>query len=167
VGVNYDGKGYSLQLEVTPLNAGTSPATDVREHVECVFYDHIPDDEPNSFDLAPREKTLQNRVNAVAVKLREERDAGPTVFPDREQPFYIETFVPWDFEQGYPTAVAWLIVGLRYSFPEGIGETMKVFSVRSFGFPDHSGFECMGNKAFATVETNAVVAAWPRHGYVK
>jgi hypothetical protein len=166
--VNYDGKGYSLQLEVMPLNAGVSPAIDVREHVECVFYDHIPkDDDPDSFGLAARDRTLQKCAEAVAAKLREERDAGPTVFPARDQPFYIETFVPWDFNDGYPTAIAWLIVGLRYSFPEGVGETIKVFSVRSFGFPNHAGFECMGTKAFATVKTDPVVAAWPRYGYVK
>lgn len=166
--VNYDGKGYSLQLEVTPLNAGASPASDVREHVECLFYDQIPkDDDPTSLSFTGRDQALQQRAAAVADKLREERDAGPTVFPDRDQPFYIETFVPWDWNEGYPTAIAWLIVGLRYSFPEGIGETIKVFSVRSFGFPNHAGFECMGNKAFATVKIDPVVAVWPRYGYVK
>ena len=166
--VNYDGKGYSLQLEVTPLNAGASPASDVREHVECLFYDQIPkDNDPYSLSFTGRDQALQKRAVAVAAKLGEERDAGPTVFPGRDQPFYIETFVPWDFNDGFPTALAWLIVGLRYSFPEGAGETIKVFSVRSFGFPNHGGFECMGTEPFATVKADPAVAVWPRYGYVK
>ena len=166
--IHYAGKGYSLQLEVTPLNAGASPASDVREHAECLFYDQIPkDDDPNSLSFTGRDLALQQRAAAVAAKLREDRDAGPTVFPARDQPFYVETFVPWNFADGYPATVAWLIVGLRYSFPEGIGETIKVFSVRSFGFPNHGGFECMGTKPFATVKTDPVVAVWPRYGHVK
>jgi hypothetical protein len=165
--VNYDRRGYSLQLEVIPLNAGASPAIDVREHVECVFYDNIPNNDSNPFDFTSRDETLQNRVKDVAAKLREEREAGPTVFPAREQPFYIETFAPWDFDDGYPSAIAWLIVGLRYYFPEGVGESVKVFSVRSFGFPEYAGFECMGSEAFGSTKIDPVIAAWPRYGYVK
>lgn len=168
VGVNYDRKGYSLQLELNPLNAGVSPTIDVREHAQCLFYDHISGDlDLSSFSFAARDQALKNYADAVAAKLREERDAGPTVFPARDQPLYIETFVPWEFSNGYPSGPAWLIVGLRYSFPGGSGETIKVFSIRSFGFPDYSGFERMGTEAFATVKVDPVVKSWPRHGYVK
>ncbi|MEG8044073.1 hypothetical protein O6V14_10380 [Sphingomonas faeni] len=164
--VNYDRKGYSLQLEVRPLNAGVAPAIDVREQVQCLFY-APKDGDLLSFNLAARDQALQNCADAVAAKLHEERDAGLTVFPGRTQPLYIETFVPWDFSDGYPSGLAWLIVGLRYSFPEGSGETIKLFSVRSFGFPDYAGFECMGSEAFATVKTDPILGDWPRHGYVK
>lgn len=168
VAVNFDRKGYSLQLELNPLNAGISPAIDVREDAQCLFYDHISEDiDLSSFSFVARDKALQNYADAVAAKLREERDAGPTVFPARDQPLYSEVFVPWNFGDGYPSGPAWLIVGLRYSFPEGSGETIKVFSIRSFGFPGHSGFECIGTEAFSTVKTDPVVKPWPRHGYVK
>lgn len=166
--VNYDRKGYSLQLEVNPLNAGVSPAIDVREHARCLFYEVIPKDpDQSSFNLDARDQALQKCADSVAAKLHEKRDAGPTVFPARDQPLYIETFVPWNFSNGYPSDFAWLIVGLRYSFPEGSGETIKVFSVRSFGFPEQSGFECIGTEAFATVKADPIVTDWPRHGYVK
>lgn len=168
VSVNFDRKGYCLQLELTPLNAGTSPATDVREHVECLLYDHIPsDDEASPFAFSGRDRGLQKCAATASSKLLDQRDAGPTVFPARDQPFYIETFVPWDWDSGYPTPIAWLIAGLRYSFPDGTGETIKVFSVRSFGFPDSGGFECLGNDVCASVKIDPVVTVWPRYGSVK
>jgi hypothetical protein len=168
VSVNFDCKGYSLQLEINPHNAGVSPALDLREHVECLFYDHIPEPpESNPFSFAARDQSLEERAHSVAERLRGQRDAGPTVFPGRDQPLFIETFVPWDFANGYPSAFAWLVVGLRYSFPEGIGETIRVFSIRSFGFADHSGFECMGAEPFATAKIDPVIVDWPRHGSVK
>ncbi|WP_313326618.1 hypothetical protein [Sphingobium yanoikuyae] len=166
--VNYDAKGYLLQLEVTPLNAGTSPATDVREQVECVFYDHFSkNDDDHPFGSNARDQALRESASAVSFKLREERETGPTVFPERSEPFYIETVVPWDWNDGYPSPVAWLTAGLRYSFPDGTGETIKVFCVRSFGFPEMSDFESMGAAPFATVKIDPVVAVWPRFGYVK
>ncbi|RVT93443.1 hypothetical protein [Sphingomonas crocodyli] len=166
VSVNYDCKGYCLQLEINPLNSGATPATDVREYVQCIFYDHMYETVGPSLDLSVRDNALQNCAAAVAEKIRGAGEAGPTVFPARDQPLFSETFVPWDFSSGYPSDIAWLIVGLRYSFPEGSGETIKVFSVRSFGFPDHSGFECMGTKPFATVKVDPAVSCWPRHGHV-
>lgn len=166
--VNYDGKGYSLQIKLSPLNAGVSPAVDVREHVHCLLYDHIADnDGRDSMGLIERDRALQTATETVATKLSGERYSGPTVFPGRDQPLYVETFVPWDFKNGFPDDIAWLIVGLRYLFPEGSGETIKVFSIRSFGFPDHGGFECVGTKAFGSVEISPVVTPWPRFGYVK
>lgn len=168
VAVNFDRKGYCLQLELTPLNAGTSPATDVREHVECLLYDHIPsDDDASHFAFSGRDHGLQRCSAVVSSKLLEPRDAGPTVFPARDQPFYIEKFVPWNWDSGYPSPIAWLIAGLRYSFSDGTGETIKVFCIRSFGFPDSGGFECLGNDVFASVKIDPVVAFWPGYGSVK
>jgi len=168
VSVNWDGKGYSLQLEVTPLNAGTSPATDVREHVECLLYDRMPaDDESNPFAFSGRDRGLQDAASTVSAKLLDQPGTGPTVFPGRDQSFYIETFVPWDWDKGYPSTLAWLVAGLRYSFPEGTGETIKMFCVRSFGFPDNGGFECLGTDRRIAVKINPVVAVWPRYGSVK
>ncbi|RYF51885.1 MAG: hypothetical protein EOO38_02015 [Cytophagaceae bacterium] len=155
-------------MEVKPLNSGVSPARDVREHAECLFYEQIPGHrDPISMSTTARDVALQSCAEAVTAKLREERDAGPTVFPSRDQPFYIETFVPWDFTDGYPCGVAWLIVGLRYFFPEGCGETVKVFSIRSFGFSGEDDFASMGDSPFATIDSNPTVKSWPRHGYIR
>lgn len=168
VSVSYDRKGYSLQIELTPINSGNSPAIDVREHAECLLYSNIREKcDADTFDMGYRDQAIQKCSNEVSAKIRIEGGTGPTVFPSRLEPLYIETFVPWDFEKGYPWPIAWLIVCLRYRFPEGIGETVKVFSIRSFGFPDLSDFESMGNKAGASVKIDPVTGVWPNYGYVK
>lgn len=166
--VSYDRKGYSLQIELIPLNSGNSPAVNVREHVECLFYDSIPKKpDADIFDLSNRDEALQKCSDEISSKINVEGGAGPTVFPSREEPLYIETFVPWDFEKGYPKDIAWLIAYLSYQFPDGSGETVKVFSIRSFGFPHYGDFEDMGNDAGASLKIDPVTRVWPKYGYVK
>lgn len=168
IGVNYDCKGYSLQLEIIPINAGASPAIDVRQCAECLFYDHIPEDlESDTFAFTARDRALQTCADAAAVKLDGNCHAGLTVFPDRQNPLYTEVFVPWNLEDGFPSGIAWIIVGLGYSYPGGSGKTIKVFIVKSFGFLDKNDFESVGRQRFATAKIDPVLKVWPRHGLVK
>ena len=167
ISVAYNKTGYDLNIALTFYNDGNSPANHVQEYIDGIFIDDIPRNDKEIFDISNREPFLQSRADFVASKLSSNNKTGPTVCPNREQTIYVQVTLPWDLEKGYPSTAAWLTVGVRYSFPDGVGESIKLFVVRSFGFPNYSGFDFIGTDGGSYTATDAKIVVWPHHGYAR
>jgi hypothetical protein len=163
VAVSYTGTGYDFQLEIKVRNTGNNPANFVRSETDA----YLPNDRPST-DIdnvfSRRELRLRELPDEVAARLLKAPKNGATIFPNEDYTIYAEPTLPWNFSEGFPCDFGWLIVGLRYGFKGGEGQTIKVFRVRSFGFTTVRGFKGLGTTPFEHADTEANIDEWTYEG---
>lgn len=165
VSVDYFQQGYVANTEVIIKNTGISPANHVRPKTIGIFFDRAWHDNIDEDIMTQRYNALGNSVVSLMDELRSQSADGPTVHPIRKYSLYEEARFSWDWSSGFPEGFGWIITGLVYSIPGGVGECAKVFSVRTFDFGEDDGFEQMGTKVMAYAEVKPVIWPWPRFGY--
>ena len=159
--------GFALRVEVIIENVGSTPANHVRCAVDGFFLDDVIGNTPFKFggsrkDTSRAIKEAAARVNASNDLL--ERD-GLTIFPNASESLYSEEVISVTSRMDEIKDVAWLVVGLRYFLGHKEASTVRVFLVKSFGLPNETGLDAIGEYGYDHTETNAMIKVWERGGY--
>lgn len=164
-GIAKSERGYVLRIELLVENVGGTPANHLAYDFDGWFYEDLKDERPFSGETRSR---VASQI-ALAVKRVVESGAKPepdglTVFPRSTALVHVETEIFAKERDGF-APLAWLVVGLRYFFAGGEGITVKVFNVRSFGLPNETGFDSVGEYGHTFTDTNAKIVVWESGGY--
>lgn len=165
-GISKVASGYALRIEVVIENVGSTPANHVRCSVDGFFLHDIIGKTPFQFGDSRKEtnRAIKQAVSRItSANDLCERD-GLTIFPKASEPLYLEEVITVNSQETDVNAVAWLVVGLRYFLGHREANTIRVFIVKSFGLPNETGFDTIGDYGDTYTDTRAKIEAWERGG---
>jgi hypothetical protein len=166
-GIARDENGYVLRVVIVAKNYGLSPAIHLRAVVDGFFAHDILSIEKVEFWDA---RSRMNRAVSEAVRRVEANQDlsikdGLTVFPNDSATIRIEETITAPLNVDGLLLTAWVVIGLRYSLNSDEGQTVKVFSIPSFGVPNESGFDDVGEYGICFTDTDAKIIDWDSGGY--
>jgi hypothetical protein len=159
-------KGYALRIEMNVENLGQTPANHLRYAVDGFFLEDLDMGSPFEFGKLAGERN--DAIKSAAKRVRSANAAadpeGLTIFPQAIEPVFLEEVIAAGADK-QAHAVAWLVVGLKYSLGHKDGNTVRVFIVKSFGLPNETGFDSIGDWGLCYTDTDARIDVWERGGY--
>jgi hypothetical protein len=166
-GIAKSENGYTLRTILMVKNLGPTPGTHLRYAVDGFFGHQIILTSPIGFGSASADRDMKI---SVLVKRVEEANLsvkpdGLTIFPGGRARIYVEHEIPAPLREPESHLCAWLIVGLRYACGNSEGSTVRIFCIRSFGLPNETGFDFIGDEGMTFTETKAKVVPWESGGY--
>lgn len=166
VGIAKGSSGYVLCMKIFVENVGNTPANQLRYDIDGWFFENWDDEKLGINEENPIKKHVRVLAQKIIATLQQKPLDGLTVFPRSTVTVNIEREVYARDHKLKRPGQAWLVVGLRYSFGDAQGSTVKAFCVRAFDIPKESGFDFVGDIGDTYTKTKAIITPWESGGHV-